>query len=183
MARFRFAVGEFFESLTRPELHDALSEHRAAQRAEAAELAKAHGRRYMRVSVTGQAAAGVLQMGGDYPNTGPAGTIVPSPQPRAGYAWAARRISVSGLTTGTTPDIVNLHRSTPGTLYTGGTLSNGIWQFNGNNFAYVFSHEQLIWLEGETPVITSVGTFASTARIVLALEVVEVPEVELYRTR
>jgi hypothetical protein len=85
------------------------------------------------------------------------------------------------LTTGATPDIVNLHRSTPGAQYTGGTLSNGIWQFNGNNFAYTFSFGEMVFLNGDTPVIVSVGAFASTARIVLSADFIETPQELMYK--
>jgi hypothetical protein len=182
MARWRFAVGEFFETLTKPEMADALSEHRAAARAEAEQLAAAHARKYMRLNpaVKGIAINGVLQMGGDFPNSGAAGVLVAAPQPRAGYAWAARRCSVSGLTAGTTPDIVNLHRKTTNSTP---ITSSGQWQFNGNNYAYTFSHEQLVFLEGETPVLVSVGTFAATGTITFDMDYIEVPEVELYRAR
>ena len=178
MAKFKFGIGEIFEALTKNELDDSLTSYR--RQATADQLEAARGRKYMRVTVTGQAAGGVLQMGGDFPNAGPAGTIGPAPQPRAGYAWAIRRMSVSGLTVGTTPDIVNLHRISPGTV---ATTSSGIWQFNGNNYAYTFSHEQLVFLEGETPVLVSVGTFAATGRIALSADYVEVPQVELVKAR
>ena len=178
MAKFEFGIGKIFESLTKNELDDSLSAFR--RQATDDQLAAARGRKYMRTTITGQAAGGVLQMGGDFPNAGPAGTIGPSPQPRAGYAWAMRRMSVSGLTVGSTPDVVNLHRVTPGTV---AATSSGIWQFNGNNYAYTFSHEQLVFLEGETPVLVSVGTFAATGRIALSADFIEVPQVELVKAR
>jgi hypothetical protein len=182
VARWRFAVGEFFETLTKPEMVDALREDRAAARAEAEQRAAAHARKYGRLNppVRGIASGSVLQMGGDYPNSGPGGGLVQPPQPRAGYAWAVRRASVSGLTSGTTPDIVNLHRKTPHGV---AATSAGVWQFNGNNYAYTFSHEQLVFLEGETPVLVSVGTFAATGTITFDMDFIEVPEVELYRAR
>lgn len=179
MARFEFGIGKFFETLTQAELNESLESYRALARAE--ERQRAWGKKYGRVTVTGQAAGSVLAMGGDYPNSGPGGTLVPAKQPLAGYAWAVFRASVSGLTSGTTPDVVALHRTTPGALYTGTSLSNGVWQFNGNNFAYTFSFGQMVFLEGETPVLTSVGTFASAARIVLSMDYQEVPQEQLYK--
>jgi hypothetical protein len=172
VARWTFKLGEFFETLTKGELDDSLAGYRAAARAE--ELEKARGRKYMRLNppVTGIAVASVLQIGGDFPNTGPGGTLTQPPQPRAGYAWAMRRMSVTGLTAGTTPDIVNLLRRTGG---------KPCWQFNGNNFGYTFSHEQIVFLEGETPVLVSVGTFAATGMITLDADFVEVPQPELVK--
>ena len=182
MAKWKFGIGEFFETLTKGELDDSLAAYRKA--ADAGQRAEAHAIKYGRLNppVRGQAAAGVLQMGGDFPNSGAAGTIVAAPQPKAGYAWVARRISVSGLTAGSTPDIVNLHRKTPN-LNSLPVTSSGVWQFNGNNYAYTFSHHQMVFLEGETPVLTSVGTFAATGTITLEMDFDEVPELELYRAR
>jgi hypothetical protein len=170
MAKWKFALGEIFETLTKSELREGLDEHylNLEQRA------LARGKKYGRLNppVTGQAVAGVLQMGGDYPNSGPAGGLVQPPQPRAGFAWAMRRVSVTGLTTGTTPDIVNLYRRSGG---------RPVWQFNGNNFAYTFSFAEMVYLEGETPVLVSVGTFAATGIITLDTDFVEIPQEELYK--
>jgi hypothetical protein len=180
MARWKFGIGEWFETLTKGELDESLASYR--KQAEEMQRQAARGRKYARLTppVTGQASGGVLQMGGDFPNAGPAGTIVAAPQPRAGYAWAMRRMSVSGLTAGSTPDIVNLHRQTPN-INALPTTSSGIWQFNGNNFAYTFSFGELVFLEGETPVLTSVGTFAATGRISLSADFLEVPQELLYK--
>jgi len=170
MARFTFKLGEAIETLTKPELKEGLAEHYA----EVEQLAIARGKKYGRLNppVTGQAAGGILAMGGDYANTGPAGGLVQPPQPRAGYAWAMRRMSVTGLTAGTTPDIVNLYRRS-------GTRP--VWQFNGNNFAYTFSFLEMVFLEGETPVLVSTGTFAATGQVTLDADFLEVPQVELYK--
>ena len=77
---------------------------------------------------------------------------------------------------------MNLHRKTPN-LNSLPVTSSGVWQFNGNNYAYTFSHHQMVFLEGETPVLTSVGTFAATGTITLEMDFDEVPELELYRAR
>jgi hypothetical protein len=170
MAKFTFKLGEVFESITQPEMKQALDEHLA----DVEQRAIARGKKYGRLNppVTGQEASGILQMGGDFPNSGPAGGLVQPPQPRAGFAWAMRRMSVTGLTSGTTPDIVNMYRRT-------GTRP--VWQFNGNNFAYTFSFLEMVFLEGETPVLVSVGTFAATGQITLDADFLEVPQVELYK--
>jgi hypothetical protein len=178
--RWKFGIGEVFETLTKNELDESLSAYR--KEAEAAQLAAARGWKYARLNpqIKGVASGGVLQMGGDFPNSGAGGVLTASPQPRAGYAWAVERASVSGLTIGTTPDIVNLYRKGHATIP---TTSSGQWQFNGNNYAYTFSHNQLVFLEGETPVIVSVGTFAATGTITFEMDYIEVPEVELHKAR
>jgi hypothetical protein len=176
VARFRFALGEFFDTLTKGEMKDVLREHHADLQAEAAQRAAARGWKYMRLNppITGIPAGGVLQMGGDFPSTGPGGALTQAQAPRAGYAWAMRRMSVAGLTAGATPDVVNLLRRAGGLP---------VWQFNGNNFAYTFSHEQVVFLEGETPMLVSTGTFTATGTITFNADFVELPQPELFKGR
>src|SRR5277367_4170786 len=181
MARWKFGIGEFFETLTRNELHDELGAYRTE--AQAAQREQARGVKYARLNppLTGQAVAGLLRMGGDY-ITGPAASggasvggqagVLPQ-QPRAGYCWMARRADVAGLTTGPTPDVVNLYRrQSEAVAYIGGPagVSGGRWQFNGNNFAYTFSFGELVYMEGETPILVSQGTFAATGIITLNMD-------------
>jgi hypothetical protein len=160
-------------------------EHRGilADQALADQRAAADGFRYGRLNpeITGIASGGALAMGGDFPNSGPAGTIVTSQAPRAGYCWMMRRMSVSGLTTGVTPDVVGLHRRTPPAGIIGAVTSNGVWQFNGNNYAYTFSFGEMVFMEGETPVLTSVGAFAATGVIKLSADFVELPQPMMYK--
>lgn len=79
--------------------------------------------------------------------------------PRQGYAWDISMLGMAGLSTGTTPDIVNM-------LFNGGPQLP-FWQFNGNNFAYTFSRGQMVMLPGETISLRSVGTLAATGTITL----------------
>ena len=171
MARWKFGIGEFFETLTKGEMRDVLRDHQAEHDQRTAARAKKYAR--LAPPVTGTAAGGVLQIGGDFPNSGPGGGgLVQPPQPRAGYAWAMRRLSVTGLTAGATPDVVNLYRRNGG---------RPIWQFNGNNFAYTFSFLEIVYLEGETPILISTGTFAATGQVWLDADFLEVPQEELYK--
>jgi hypothetical protein len=87
--------------------------------------------------------------------------------PRVGYDWCLRRLVVTGLTAGATPDTINLYRGTPS-----GQI---IWQFNGNNFGYTFGKCELTMLGGETIALASTGTFSSAAQIILSGELLEVP--------
>jgi hypothetical protein len=191
--RWKFGIGEFFETLTKNELDDSLST--AVKSAMAVQREMARGDKLMRLNppVTGQAVASKLTMGGDFV-TGPAASGgsstggqpgAPSPQPRAGYCWAARRIAVQGLTNGTTPDIVNLFRhqsDANGWLSGPSSVSGGDWQFTGNNFAYTYSYGQLVFFEGETPIIVSQGTFAATGIVTFRMDFEEVPQVEMWKT-
>ena len=192
MARFKFGIGEWFDTLTKGELDDSLAEYRKA--AEVAQREQARGIKYLRLNppITGQAVASKLTMGGDF-ITGTAasgGSSVggqpgaPTPQPRAGYAWAVRRAAVQGLTNGTTPDIVNLfRRQSDANAWLAGpsSVSGGDWQFTGNNYAYTFAWGQLVFLEGETPIIVSQGTFAATGPVTFRMDMEEVPQVEIWK--
>ena len=92
--------------------------------------------------------------------------------PRSGYAWCLRRLVVDGLTTGATPDIVNLYRTSAF------QTSPPLWQFNGNNFGYTFGKGELTLHYGDT--LTLFGTsIAATGTIRLSGELVEVAEERL----
>lgn len=84
--------------------------------------------------------------------------------PEMGYAWVVRHLWVKGLTSGTSPDAVNLLVN-----------SQTWWQFNGNNFAYTFGPGELVLLQGESWAIQSSGTFAATGTIQFGGAYWEVP--------
>ena len=192
MARWKFGIGEFFETLTKDEMADTLAGHRAALNA--AQREQARGIKYMRLNppVTGQAVSSKLAMGGDF-ITGPTasgGSSIggqsgaPTPQPRPGYCWLVRRAAVQGLTNGTTPDIVNLfRRQSDAIAWQAGpsSVSGGDWQFTGNNFAYSFAFGQLAFLEGETPILVSQGTFASTQLVTFRMDFEELPQEQIWK--
>jgi hypothetical protein len=85
--------------------------------------------------------------------------LVSTVGPYQGYAWDIGLLGISGLTTGTTPDVVN--------MTFGGGPAVPWWQFNGNNFAYTFSRGQLVMLPGETITLQSTGAFAATGQITM----------------
>ena len=102
--------------------------------------------------------------------SGSSGTAV---GPEAGYAWSLRRIVIDGMTTGTTPDVINIYRNSTGTA--------PLWQFNGNNFGYTFSKLELVLKDDDVLMAASVGTFAATARIRISGELIEVPTEMLWK--
>lgn len=97
--------------------------------------------------VTGKAVSSALTMGGD---SGEALTT-----PDQGYIWSLRHLVIEGLTTGATPDVVNILRA--------GRI---IWQLNGNQFAQTWGRGEILINAGETLTYQSVGTFNSTATII-----------------
>ena len=88
--------------------------------------------------------------------------------PHAGYLWSIRRLSVSGLGTGTSPDILNIYRT--------GTGVPPFWQLNGNNWGYSFGPAEMILLPGENLVAASLGSMVSTTQVILAGDAVELPQ-------
>lgn len=88
--------------------------------------------------------------------------------PDQGYAWTIRRMVIDGMTSGTTPDVINLYRNAV-------TGQAPLWQFNGNNFGYSFGPLELVLMPGDALKLASVGTFAATGTIRMSGEVVEVP--------
>jgi len=93
--------------------------------------------------------------------------------PESGYAWSLRRIIVDGMTTGATPDVLNMYRNS--------TSGAPLWQFNGNNFGYTFGRLEMVLMPGDTLKFASVGTFAATGRIRVSGELVEVPAEMLWK--
>lgn len=94
--------------------------------------------------------------------------------PESGYAWCLRRIVIDGMTTGATPDVINMYRNAI-------TGQPPLWQFNGNNFAYTFGRLEMTLAGGDTLKFASVGTFAATGLIRVTGELVEVPAEMLYK--
>jgi hypothetical protein len=108
--------------------------------------------------VSGKAVAGALSVG--------------QPQqsgPQSGYVWAVTRLVVTGLTSGGSPDQVN--------VYVNDASGNQqpLWNLNGNNFGYTFGFLQVTVRPGEILMMANVGTFAATGLIVLSGEAVECP--------
>lgn len=122
----------------------------------AEERERVRGIKFIRLAlVIGKASGSALTMGGD---TGEALTT-----PAQGYEWSLRHLVIEGLTSGATPDVVNIIRG-----------NRIVWQLNGNQFCQTWGRGEILLRHGETLTYQSVGTFASTASIIahgLALEV------------
>jgi hypothetical protein len=90
--------------------------------------------------------------------------------PEQGYVWSIRRVVVDGMTSGATPDIVNMYRN----AHTG---QPPLWQFNGNNFGYTFGRLEMVLMSGDFLEFSSEGiqSFAATGLIRVSGEVLEVP--------
>jgi hypothetical protein len=155
MAKMRLELGAELDTLTKGELDHSLGAAVAMVREEQ------RGLKYRRIpQLSGVAAGGVLNIGGDV-GGGPGGTWSgASVGPHEGWAWELGLITVSGLTFGSVPDIVNMY-------IVGAGSAISWWQFNGNNFAYTFSGGSLVLLPGERLQLISVGTFAATGTITL----------------
>ena len=156
MAGYTIAGGSTFETATPAEVRQIVAEERAIE--EAREREAFRGIKWMRLPLlTGTAASSALSIG-QASQVGPA----------SGYVWSLRRLIVNGLTSGGTPDVVNLFSNSAGT-------SIPLWQFNGNNFGYTFSKGEMTLRPGEILLLASVGTFAATGQITLSGELIEVP--------
>lgn len=151
MAKFRLGANAEIELLTREEVKTALDEYDAQQYARLRAT-----KPIFLPPVIGLAASNALVMGGD------SGEQVTDPA--EGYVWSLRHLVIEGLTTGANPDVVNVLRG-PRT----------IWQLNGNQFCQTFGRGEILILPGQTLSYQSVGTFASTARIIAHGLAQEVP--------
>jgi hypothetical protein len=88
--------------------------------------------------------------------------------PDQGFAWNLRRIVIDGMTSGATPDVLNMYRNAI-------TGQPPLWQFNGNTFGYTFSKGEMTLGPGDALKFASVGTFAATGLIRVTGELIQVP--------
>jgi hypothetical protein len=129
-------------------------------------LVQARGIKWMRLpEITGTASGSALNLDESH------GAAIVGPE--SGYAWSLRRIVVDGMTSGATPDVLNMYRNSTGLA--------PLWQFNGNNFGYTFGRVEMTLGPGDTLKFASVGTFAATGRIRVSGELVEVPAEMLWK--
>jgi hypothetical protein len=157
MAKVRLQAGAEFDLLNKDELSSALS-----SQSDADQVARLHGIRHMRLPevLVGTPSSSKISLDG---NTGPYPL-----GPRSGYAWSITRLIVSGLTAGSTPDVVNLYKGAPG-------AGVPLWQFNGINFGYTFGKLDMVLYGGETLSLQNSGSIAATGQIGLGGELIECP--------
>jgi hypothetical protein len=166
MARVRLELGAELDMLTKPELDQSLTAAAQMMREQV------RGVKYRRLpQLSGTASGGVLDVGGDV-NAGGNSWSGQSVGPDQGWAWEIRLLSIAGLTTGATPDIVNIYIRGAGSALPW-------WQLNGNNFSYTFSKGALVLLPGETLRMASTGTFAATGTVTLFGSVTQLPAEQL----
>lgn len=156
MAKVRLDFGAELDVLTQDELNRSLAGYY-----DAVERARVRGVRYRRMpQLTGQVAAAAILLGA----TG--GQVQAGPD--SGLAWSVRRIYVSGLTAGATPDVVG--------LYINGTGGQPLWQISGNDPGDTFGRLELTLLGGETLVVANIGALTATGAITVSGELIELPQ-------
>lgn len=92
--------------------------------------------------------------------------------PESGYVWFVRYMTIEGMTSGATPDVINILRR--GRIF---------WQLNGNQFAQTWGRGEKWLFQGETLSFASSGTFNSTAQIIISIGVEQVPAEEIGKLR
>lgn len=93
--------------------------------------------------------------------------------PREGFMWSVRRLVITGLGTGTSPDVVNIYRGNPAGI--------PVWQLNGNSFGTTFGKGELVLLGGEVLSFANSGTIAATGQVTFSGDLVEVPAEEFFK--
>jgi len=94
--------------------------------------------------------------------------------PDQGYAWSVRRLAVTGLASGATPDVVNLFLHS-------GTNQPLLWQFTGNAPCATFGKLTLTITPGDRLELVNSGNLAATGFIQLSGELIEVPMEMLWK--
>lgn len=161
MPKVKLELGAWLDTVSHSELKDTLK-----ARDDAMMHARAEGIKYRRLPlIKGTAASGTLSMGGPDASQ--------DCGPNEGFAWVITRLAISGLTSGVTPDVVNLYR--------GGAGNFPIWQFTGNSSFATFTKLALVYLPSETLLLISAGAFAATGQITLSGELLQVPAEFLWK--
>jgi hypothetical protein len=83
--------------------------------------------------------------------------------PDEGYAWSIRRLCVTGLTFGATPDVVNIWRSS--SAQQGGFL----WQLNGNSPGSTFGVGEITLFPGDSLAVVSQGTVGAAVGTLITI--------------
>lgn len=155
----RFEIGAPLETLTKTELDSSLA---GAAQNEFRQFARSV--KYLRFGpVSTTIASSAFSLDGSTTALGP----------REGFVWSIRRITVTGLTTGATPDVANLYRNQP--------RGTPVWQFNGNNFIYTFGKTELLLEPGETLALANLGTIAATGTVTISGDYLEVAAEEIFK--
>jgi hypothetical protein len=91
--------------------------------------------------------------------------------PDEGYGWRITRLCIAGLTYGTTPDVVNIFRTSANQQ--GGFL----WQLNGNSPGSTFGKGQITLGPGDTLTVVNQGTVTASVGTLITLsgELISVP--------
>lgn len=90
--------------------------------------------------------------------------------PRAGFVWVVRRLTVWGLTSGGTPDVVFLYRNAPQGI--------PVWQISGDNPFAKFSKLEMTLLPGEYLSLSG-DSLTATGQITLSGDALELAAEEL----
>jgi hypothetical protein len=143
MATFAIQGGAKFETATPDEVRSIVADENERKRE------RLRGIKYMRLPVLrGTPASSALILGGASDKSN---QLI---SPEMGDAWVIRHLWISGLATGTTPDLMNV------------LVNNQTWwQLNGNNFAYTFGKAEIILQQGESLTYQNSGNLAATGQI------------------
>ena len=168
MPKVKLDVGATVDFLNKDELDTILQKYQ--EQAMLAERQKLSGLKYFRLPrLYATPASGTVVLGEQWSANGTAQTYTDQIMgPNAGYVWSIRRLSVSGLGTGTSPDLLNIYRN--------GFHTDAVWQLSGNSFANTFGKTELLLMPGEKLIAASLGSLVSTTQVILSGDAVEVPQ-------
>lgn len=144
MARVKLDFGAEVDFLTKGELDESLTASRQA------EIEQLRGKKPLRFMEQATPASSAVTIGD--PGTANAGAVLIDPG--QGYVWSLRHLVIEGLTSGATPDVMNVYRN-----------ARIIWQLNGNAFCQTFGRGEVLFNPGEALYFKSSGTMAATGQI------------------
>lgn len=156
-------LGAPLETLTSSELEDIL-----ARQAQAWYRQYALGIKYLRF---GPFSAAIASSAFTFDGSGAGQNAQLGPRP--GFIWSIRRLLVTGLGTGASPDVINFYRNEPS--------GTPVWQLNGNSFGVTFGKCEMLLLDGETLSFANSGTITATGNVTVSGDVLEVAAEEIYK--
>lgn len=161
--RTTLELGAQLETLNQSELDTTLAKHAQNWYAQ-----YARGVKYLRF---GPYAVTIANSAFSFDGSGAGQNVATGP--REGFIWSIRRLLVTGLGTGATPDVINFYRNNPSGI--------PVWQLNGNSFGVTFGKCEMLLLPGETLSFANSGSVTATGQVTVSGDVVEVAAEEIFK--
>jgi hypothetical protein len=156
MAEQKIQAGKTIDTVTKKELHDALSSQLRSWMAETAA-----GGKYVRFTATGTIASAAVTIGG-------AGPTLQDIGPGPGFVWDVRRLHISGLVTADVAGVYINDASSASII--GATTDLPAAAIR----SFLWSH-QVVLYPGDNLLVANIGALAATGTVTVTGQALELP--------